>query len=88
MSISLITREDVYKIDCRPVKRSEFHGESYSVQVFKTPDQILAKKLISFTDTLLGTHKMSEEDKLNLAMRRGGRLFAQRSTQDKASVTT
>ena len=49
---------------------------------------MLANKLISFTDTVLGTHKMSEGDKGNLAMRIGGQLFAQGSTQDKASVTT
>lgn len=90
MSIFLITKEDVYKIDGRPVhvERDKFPGKSYSVRIFKDPSDLLAKKLIGFTDTLMATHKMSEADRLNLAMRRGGRLFAQGSTQDKASVTT
>lgn len=88
MSIFLITKEDVYKIHARPAARPEFHGESYTVEVFKTPDQMLTKKLISFTDTLLGSRNIPEVTKLNLAMRVGGRLFAQGSTRDGANVTS
>lgn len=87
MSIFLITKEDVYKIHCRPVG-SESGRESYSVEVFKRSDQMLATKLIGFTGPALAVHKMSEGDKLNLAMRLGGRLFAQGSTEDKANVTS
>ena len=87
MSIFLITRQDVLKIDCRPVNRSEFDGESYSVWVYKNPAQILSKKMIGFTGTLLASKKMTEEEKLNLAMKLGGRLFIQGATQDQVNIT-
>lgn len=89
MSPFLITKQDVFKIDCRPVNRSEFDGKSYSVWVYKNTSHILAKKIIGFTGTLLATPKMSgvsEEEKLNLAMKLGGRLYAQGATQDQANI--
>jgi hypothetical protein len=87
MSINLITKDDVFKIDCRPVNRSEFDGESYSVWIYKTPDHILAKKFIGYTGSLLASRTMSEGEKLNLAMKLGGRLYAQGTIQDKANIT-
>jgi len=87
MSINLITKDDVFKIDCRPVDRSEFDGESYSVWIYETPDHILAKKFIGFTGSLLASRAMSEGEKLNLAMKLGGRLYGQGATQDQANIT-
>jgi len=87
MSISLITKDDVYKIDCRPVERSNFDGESYSVNIFKDPARLLARKVIGFVDTLLATRKISEGEKLNLAMKVAGQLHVRGATQDQASVT-
>ena len=90
MSPVLITKQDVFKIDCRPVNRSEFDGKSYSVWVYKSPIHVLAKKVIGYTGTLLATRKMSEvseQEKLNLAMKLGGRLYAQGATQDQANIT-
>ena len=86
MSIFLITKQDVYKIHCRQVERSNFDGESYIVNVFNDPAHYLAEKLIGFTGTLLATRKMREEEKLNLAMKLGGSLFAEGSTRDQLSV--
>jgi len=88
MSINLITKDDVYKIYCRQVERRNFNGELYSVNIFKDPSELLAEKLIGFVSTLLAIHKIPEDEKLNLAMKVGGRLYAQGATQDREYVTS
>jgi hypothetical protein len=87
MSTYLITKNDVHKIDCRPITRSEYPGESYSVWIYETSANIVIKKTIGFTETLLTSRRITEEDKLVLAMKLGGQLYSQGVTQDQASIT-
>lgn len=89
MSPFLITKDDVYKIDCRQGEtRDIINGEFYWVKIFKDPSKPLATQRIGFTGTLFVTHKMSEEEKLNLAMKLGSSLFVHGLSQDRASVTS
>jgi hypothetical protein len=87
MSINLITKDDVYGIYSQQVEQRSFNGELYSVNIFKDPSHLLAKKLIGFMNTLLAIRNIPKDEKLNLAMKLGGRLYAQKSTQEQAYVT-
>jgi hypothetical protein len=89
MRTFLITKNDVYKIDCRQGEtRDIINGEFYWVRIFKSPSKPLAKQRIGFTGTLLTTRKISEEKKLNLAMKLGSSLFVHGATQDRADITS
>lgn len=88
MSINLITKDDVYGIYSQQVEQRNFNGELYSVNIFKDPSKLLAKKLIGFMRTLLAIRKISEDEKLKLAMKLGGRLYAQGAIEDRAYVTS
>jgi hypothetical protein len=88
MSINLITKDDVYGIYSQQVEQRSFNGELYSVNIFKDPSHLLAKKLIGFMNTLLAIREIPKDEKLNLAMKLGGRLYAQGATQDREYVTS
>jgi hypothetical protein len=87
MSINLITKDDVYGIYSQQVEQRSFNGELYSVNIFKDPSHLLAKKLIGFMSTLLAIRNIPKDQKLNLAMKLGGQLYAQKSTEERAYVT-
>lgn len=87
MSISLVTKEDVYKIVARPVGSSaNFGKKSFKVTIFKDPAHSLVDTSVDFTFRLLASQSIAEEEKRNLAMKLVGSLFAHGETRDEVRI--